>query len=313
MVSNVEAGHFKLSVIIPCYNHAAGLPAAIESVRVQGWPGVEIIVVDDGSTDDTQRLLREMSGSDLRTLQQHNQGPAAARNAGVRAARGDWVAFLDADDYWLPGKLAAQFEMLARHREARFSYGGVRLRASDGSERENGCDFGDRPLLLVLLEGCHVFTPTIIVRRDSLEETGLFHTGLRTGEDWDLWLRLAARYPSVGVSSPLAVIGASTTTYPLPLLESCTLAILDRLFSCAETHARWPELQAQKERAYAWQYSVLARSNVRTGRVFDFLRLGFKAVWSDLAGLGYLLPRCPAPDFGERAHGSAQTVTSGPS
>lgn len=290
--------HFNLSVIIPCYNHAAGLSTAIDSIRAQDWPNVEIIIVDDGSTDRTQRLLMELAGSDLRSLRQANQGPAAARNAGIRAARGEWIAFLDADDYWLPGKLAEQFEMLARHPEARFSYGGVRLRASDGSEQEVKCDFGDRPLLLVLLEGSRLFTTTVIVRHDSLEETGLFHTELRTGEDWDLWLRLATHYPSVGVPRPLAVKRASTTNYPLQLLESCTLTVLERLFSCEETDALWPQLRAQKERVYAWQYSVLARSYMRNGGLFDFVRLGFKAVRSDRAGFYYIFPRRRAPVFG---------------
>ena len=303
---------FKLSVIIPCYNHAEALSEAIHSVRTQGWPDVEIIVVDDGSTDETQRLLYELHGSDLRCLRQQNQGPAAARNTGIRAARGDWIAFLDADDYWLPGKLAAQFEMLARHPEARFSYGGVRLRASDGSEQEVKCDFGDRPLLLVLLQGSRLFTTTVIVRRDSLEETGLFHTELRTGEDWDLWLRLATHYPGVGVPRPLAVRRASTTNYPLQLLESCTLTVLERLFSCAETHALWPQLQAQKDRVYAWQYAVLAKSYVRKAGMFDFVRLGFKAVSSDRAGLAYLFPRRRAPVFEGGTHETQRFVTTEP-
>ena len=77
----------KVSVIIPCYNHAGGLSAAIHSVRDQSWPNVEIIVVDDGSTDQTQSLLRELNGSDLQILQQQNQGPAAARNAAPSRSR----------------------------------------------------------------------------------------------------------------------------------------------------------------------------------------------------------------------------------
>lgn len=304
--------HYKVSVIIPCYNHAGGLPAAIQSVRAQGWPGVEIIVVDDGSTDETQKLLHELRGSDLRCLRQQNQGPAAARNTGIRAARGDWIAFLDADDYWLPGKLAAQFELLARHPDAGFSYGGLRLRASDGSEREVKCDFSERQLLLVLLEGSRLFTTTVIVRRSGLKRTGLFHTGLRTGEDWDLWLRLAARYSGVGVSKPLAVKRASTTGYGLKLLESCTLTVLERLFSCAETQALWPLLRTQKERVYAWQYSVLARSYAQKAHLFDFVRLGFKAITSDPAGLGYLLSRRRAPVFEGVTHETQRFVTTEP-
>jgi glycosyltransferase involved in cell wall biosynthesis len=304
----------KVSVIIPCYNHAGGLSAAIHSVRDQSWPNVEIIVVDDGSTDQTQSLLRELNGSDLQILRQQNQGPAAARNAGIQAAQGDWIAFLDADDYWLPGKLATQFELLASHPEAGFSYGGVRLRTGAENEREVRCDFNDRSLLLVLLEGNRLFTPTVVVRRDCLQETGLFHTGLRTGEDWDLWLRLAARHSSVGDARPLAVVErrAGTTTYRLRLLEKCTLTVLERLFSCPETQALWPQLQAQQERVYAWQYSVLARSYARKGDLFNCVRLGLKAVMSDRAGLSYVLPRSRAPIFEGGADGTARVVTAEP-
>lgn len=105
-----------VSVIIPVYNGESTLAEAVESVRSQGADSLEIIVVDDGSTDRTGEVIRTL-GRKVRSFRQANAGPAAARNRGLTKARGDWIAFLDADDLWAPGKLARQLDFLERHPE----------------------------------------------------------------------------------------------------------------------------------------------------------------------------------------------------
>src|SRR4051794_36269759 len=115
-----------VSVVIPAFNRAFILPEALDSVLAQTFKDFELIVVDDGSTDDTEEVLRPyVERRGVRFLPQANQGPAAARNRGIEAARGKYVAFLDSDDLWLPIKLSVQIPRMEAHPEAVMSYGNV--------------------------------------------------------------------------------------------------------------------------------------------------------------------------------------------
>jgi len=279
-----------VSVVIPAYNSAHFLPKAIASVRAQQWPGLELIVVDDGSTDDTEAVVRELSrGEDVRFLRQENAGAESARNKGIATARGEWIAFLDADDVWLPGKLEAQFVELEKRANAAFSYTDETLRFESGKERDVKCGKDGRPLLLQLLGGNLFATPTVIVRRDCLQEVGLFDARLRTGEDWDLWIRLAAHFEHARVARPLAIISAvEHNKFPLETLEECTLLSLRRLFSCRRIQQNWPGVASSKRLIYSWHYSVLAKSYFRYGQWVDFCRLASKALWSHPAGFNFL-------------------------
>lgn len=280
-----------VTVVIPTYNLALLLPGAIASVRAQQWPNLEIIVVDDGSTDDTESVLHALAGDgDLRWLRQENAGAAAARNRGIVEAKGEWVAFLDADDFWLPGKLAAQFSELEIRPDAVFSYTDVTLRSATGQESDLECGNADRPLLTQLLGGNLFATPTVLVRRDCLLEVGLFDARLRTGEDWDMWMRLAAHFEHVRVARPLTVVRvAQRTKFPLETLEMCTLRSLERLFSCPRVQRDWPAVAASRRLIYSWHYSVLAKSYLRQGRLADFSRLASRALMAHPAGLNYLV------------------------
>jgi glycosyltransferase involved in cell wall biosynthesis len=269
-----------VSVVLPAFNAARSLEAAIGSVRMQEWTPLEIIVVDDGSVDDTLDVLKQLAASDLKTIQQPNQGPAAARNTGIQAARGEWIAFQDADDLWLPGKLSAQFEQLDRSPGAAFCYSYSVFREPDGDNRELRCDTSGRPLLFELLKGNMLSTPTMVVQRECFETVGFFDPELRTGEDWDLWLRLAAFFPSTFVPRTLvSCLGWSNMgKYELDTLERCTLLPLGRLFSNEEILESWPQLVKLRPMVYAWHYSVLAKSYFHSGRAMDFLRMVTKAM-----------------------------------
>ena len=280
-----------VSVVIPTYNLAQLLPGAVESVRAQAWPDLEIIVVDDGSTDDTPDVLERLSREgDLRWFRQENAGAAAARNRGIQEARGEWVAFLDADDFWLAGKLAAQFEALESRPSAAFSYTDERLRFEDGTEEDRASRATAGPLLPQALAGNIFATPTAVVRRECFDAVGLFDTRLRTGEDWDMWMRLAAHFESVRVERPLTTVRrlGGRVKFPLQVLERCTLLVLERLFACPHVAREWPSVVSKRGAVYAWHYSVLARSYLRAGRPADFCRLAYRAVTSHPSGLRYL-------------------------
>ncbi len=203
-----------ISVVIPTYNRARFLPSAVASVRAQSYPCDEILIVDDGSSDDTPEVVATF-GPGVRLIRQINAGPAAARNRGIDEARGDLVAFLDTDDRWLPGKLAAQVRLFRREPALGMVCAdmaiendvGIRLVESNFVLRGLQHDFAaldGRPLPDAprrLLEVNFVNTSTVVAKRQLLLALGGFDTRLRYGEDLELWLRIAARHPIACVAS----------------------------------------------------------------------------------------------------------------
>ncbi len=286
-----------VSVVIPTYNNAGTLAEAVASVRAQNWPELEIIVVDDGSTDHTPEALKALTGPDLRIIRQANAGPAAARNAGIAEANREWVAFLDADDIWLPGKLDAQFDALSRRPDARFCFTDSVVRYLDGTEELRACRTTDQPLFRELLSGNLLGTPTMLVHGTCFRDVGVFDPELRTGEDWDLWLRLAFRFAGLHLARSLVIVRKSvdnrltleTTKYSLDQLEGCTSRVLRRVFSLDNGEAARVGLLGLRGRVYAWHYAVLARSFLKHYRVLAAARLATVAVLCHPAGIRFLL------------------------
>ena len=193
---------FDVSVVIPAYNSAATLQKAVRSVLDQTLPPAQIIVVDDGSTDHTADVASSF-GSTVDYLRQAHAGASAARNAGIRTARNTWVALLDADDQWHPGKLEAQAAVLQSRPDACWAFCDARIVDQGGSpvcewSLPSGIETARQ-----LLETAFLYNPVagsssaVVIRRDCLTETGLFDTALPAVEDLDLWMRLASRYPFV--------------------------------------------------------------------------------------------------------------------
>ncbi len=194
-----------ISVVIPCYNHAHFLAEAIESVRAQSYPRIEIVVVDDGSTDQTAEVARRYPG--LRYLRQRNQGLAAARNAGLHASTGRYLVFLDADDRLLPGALHAGRECLQEHPSCAFAFGRYRWIAADGAVLPELPEDRPRPpdAYQAFLEGNYVaMHSTALFRREALFQVGGFDARLRECEDYDLYLRLTRTRPVAEHSALLA-------------------------------------------------------------------------------------------------------------
>ena len=207
----------RISVVMPCFNAERYVAAALRSVFAQQWPDLEVIVVDDGSSDQSCRLIKE-AFPEVHLLRQANRGAAAARNRAIGSATGDLIAFLDADDYWLPGKLKAQWEALAGHPAARMTYTAwvvwdcddpeptdhlvASIAASSSEKRWSGPSGWIYPDLLL---DCAVWTSTVLVQRSLLQELGGFDETLPSGEDYDLWLRTSRVTEIFRVPRPLAL------------------------------------------------------------------------------------------------------------
>lgn len=195
-----------ISAVIPSYNHAALVKEAIASVLAQSRPLQEVVVVDDGSTDDTRQVVADFSGP-VRYVYQSNRGLSAARNTGIREARGDWLAFLDADDSWLPEKTRLQEEAVLREPQAVLVYNSVWMAEPDGERRLAQAAPPSSLWPNLRYRNCICGSGSaVLVRKDVVQDAGGFDETLTGCEDWDLWFRLALKHPFTYVPEPLAVL-----------------------------------------------------------------------------------------------------------
>jgi glycosyltransferase involved in cell wall biosynthesis len=198
-----------VSVVIPAWNAARSLSRAIDSVLAQTWARREVIVVDDGSMDDTLDVLAGY-GDQLRVLSQANGGPSSARNRGLRESRGAYVAFLDADDHWLPEKLERQVALLDARPDLGFCSTATAVVDMRGEPvRDWPCCNAAQPLLDALFMHSAAIsgsTSGVLARRELLLEAGGFDERLRGFEDPDLWIRLSARTGYACIPEALTVV-----------------------------------------------------------------------------------------------------------
>ncbi len=194
-----------VSVIIPAYNRAGTLKKAIDSVLNQSFKDFELIVIDDGSTDETLEILRDYQDR-LKSVTIPHSGVSAARNRGIEEAEGDFMAFLDSDDYWLPEKLAIQTDFFRRNPEARICQTdetwhrhGKRVNPGKRHHKPSGDIFYQS------LRLCLVSPSAVMIRRDLIDDVGVFDESLPACEDYDLWLRISARFPVYLIGQSLTV------------------------------------------------------------------------------------------------------------
>jgi glycosyltransferase involved in cell wall biosynthesis len=192
-----------VSVIIPTFNRLHLLKETVDSVRSQTYRDLEIVVVDDGSTDGTGEWLEGQQ--DLRTVKQANSGIAASRNRGASEARGSWLAFLDHDDLWAPDKLRVQMEFIGDNQDVGLiAARHVRLGTRYRSPKKPSWIKGD--LLVKVFSESFIHTSSVVIRRDVFDAIGGFPTQYRFADEFDVWLRIARDYPVAYVDAPLVFI-----------------------------------------------------------------------------------------------------------
>lgn len=205
-----------VSVVIPAYNAGGFIRRTIDSVLSQTYTDRELIVVDDGSTDNTSEVVKSY-GAKVRYIHQDNAGDGPARNTGIRAAKGDWIAFLDHDDEWLPRKLELQMDLLKRNPRLRWcgtNYYKSCLDRRDAvgdiealKNKLAGHDCFDNFFTAVGQKGCSLITTTILVHREVFEHAGLFDSCWLLCADFDMWWRIAYHFPAIGyLPEPLATV-----------------------------------------------------------------------------------------------------------
>jgi len=194
---------FRISVVIPTFNRVDQLEIALQSVLEQTFTPSEIIVVDDGSSDGSKTMLRSRFGDRIRYHYQENRGVSHARNVGVELSSGNWIAFLDSDDQWLPEKLELQIAAIESHPEFGFCHtneiwirDGKRVNSMNKHEKTGGYIYQK------CLPLCVVSPSSVLIKRQIFNDIGFFDESLPVCEDYDYWLRYCASHPVLYIESP---------------------------------------------------------------------------------------------------------------
>jgi len=224
-----------VSVIVPVYNRQRIVCKTLDSIIAQTYSPIEILAIDDGSSDGSRRVLEEYAQrypDVVRVVAQSNQGQAVARNAGIRQARGEFIAFLDSDDIWVPRKLEQQIPLLVG--EVGLVYSAINeMDASGRSLRIVPCEANLRGNIYhELLVRNRMTGGTVVVRRAALERVGLFDEQLRAAENWDLWIRISREFEVDYVDLPLTgyLKHTQSLSFDTPRMREAATAVLRKHF-----------------------------------------------------------------------------------
>lgn len=250
-----------VTVVIPAYNQAHYLPVALDSVMAQTYDAFDVVVVDDGSTDDTAAIA-EQYGDAIRYIYQENQGLAAARNTGIRASQAPMVAFLDSDDAWEPTYLSQMMALATTKPDASVYYCGVRYMDGEGKptpQLGNSHVVSPEKMHQTLLRTNFLVPSTILARKDALFAVDLFDPSFRRLQDWELWLRLTKTgHRIVGTPAKLVRYRIHDSSLSTNAEEGrrAVLALTRKHFG--EENGQWHEASDEKRRAFGGAYRYCA-------------------------------------------------------
>jgi glycosyltransferase involved in cell wall biosynthesis len=275
-----------VSVIIPNFNYAGYLREAIDSALEQTYPNTEVVVVDDGSTDDSKAVLASY-GDRIKRIEQTNQGVSAARNNGVLASSGEYIAFLDADDIWLPQKIQRQVDTFVRQRDLGLVHVGVVDIDAEGAEDETHLDGLDGRVAkdMLLLSGPVILGggSGVMTRREVFQQVGGFDTKLATSADWDLYFRICRLYDVAFVGEVLLKYRyhGSNMHSNIRRMETEMMLGFRKAFDGGDIDG--------KRKCYSNLHRMLAGSYFYSGDYRNFLRQAFKSAIHNPANLAYFL------------------------
>ncbi len=278
-----------VSIVIPAYNAARTLGSTIESALGQTVRPHEVIVVDDGSADATRQVASGYATSGVTLVRQANCGAAAARNAGIRAAHGRFVALLDADDLWVPEKLEKQLAHLSRHPSSSAVQCGAFF-VNDALEVQSvhPCiDTGRALVESLLFQNLPAFLSALVVDRQALERVGMFDTSLEILEEWDMALKMSRFCAMRSVCEPLVKyrVHAGNRHRNVDIHIAPGLQVLDRLYA---DRGLPPEVVRLRRRAYGTFYRTLAGGYFVQGAYGDVVRWTLRALAADPSQVLYM-------------------------
>jgi glycosyltransferase involved in cell wall biosynthesis len=259
-------------------------------VLAQSYPSVRVIVVDDGSTDDTAVVVRGYDPARVEYIRQDNSGVAVARNRGIEESRSRWIGFLDADDTWYPHKLERQMQLLQSDATARFCYSAFTVVDNDLQPLGVGRSFRYGSALEDLLTRGNVVGSicTVICDRELLRAAGGFDSRLSQCADWNMWVKVAQFTEFLYLDEPLVTYRQHETNMSrnAALLENDSLLVLEHGFALEKL----PEsLRMRRGQAFARNYTVLAGTYFRARQYGAFMRCGVRAVTMQRSQLKYFL------------------------
>ncbi len=256
-----------LSVIIPNFNNAKYLGRAIQSILDQTFTDYEIIVVDDGSTDNSRNVV-DAFGNKVRYIWQENKGLGGARNTGIRASNSELIGLLDADDEWKPDYLAKMMLLAQSHPDAAVYFSAARGMDSDNNDLPQifGRMVSSEEFYQALLRANFIIPSTIVFRRKAVVDAGLFeekNRGLHGCEDWDLWLRLAPSHQFAGTAEPLVRyrLHAQTFSANPAHMQDAVKTVIEKNFGADD--GKYADWTPEKKRAFAGVYRYCALSSVQ--------------------------------------------------
>lgn len=279
----------RVSVIVPAFNAAQTIRETVDSILAQTVQDIEVIVVDDGSTDGTIDVVRGFGDERVRLVEQHNGGAAAARNTGIGRAAGTWVAFLDSDDLWLPEKLERQLAELERTGMDAALTSVVLVDANLAPlEVRHSTPSDDLLMDFLSFRNLPAVMDTLIVRRSRLEQVGRFSADLVILEDWDLLIRLARNGGVHPVTEPLALYRQhpGNRSRDLSIHIEPGFKVLGRLFADPTLPAH---VRRRRRLIYGRFYAMLSGGAFKVRDWPEALRWGVRALRSDPRTAGYLL------------------------
>src|ERR1700676_717951 len=316
-----------VSVVIPAYNAAEFLAEALDSVLAQTYQPQEVFVVDDGSEDETPKVAAAYAGKVTYIRKPHGGGCGGTRNAAIRAAKGEWVAFLDADDVWMPSLLEKLLEKAIET--------GADLVFCDWVSLINGSVIGPsnlersgvkarldtlasngvlvNPFDLLLEVGCYFSPSSVLVRRECLLQVGLFDEAIYCTDDLDLWLRLSLRYRFAALNDALSLRrihgqNMSRDTWTLMVNEIKTYEKLERYAPTLASGAKWRKILRKKKTPMLREQGAgyLERGQLLLARIS--WAKGFRSSYSPRLAAYWLATFLPRPWIEALRNGKRQTL-----
>ncbi len=291
----------QVSVILPTYNRCGFIGKAIESVIAQTYTAWELIIVDDGSTDQTENVVKIYAGRDsrIRYIKQKNAGCASARNRALAEAKGQYITFLDDDDLFRPDKLSVQIEFLEKNPQFGFVYSDSKLIDRDGNHLRNIPEV-PQTSFLELIMGFAVPPIAILARKECFDKVGGFCTKLRSSDDFDMWLRIAKEFPIAYYPNMVASYIWHDSNLTLNQRKTtCNLMFIYKRLTKQNLSKEEREQVTRAVLQFTYWYADEMREQKKYAEAFFYYRMAFKfdpfigsmITWGKTSSKAYLLIR----------------------